>query len=120
MCKRYMIVIALFLVTFAAAASTLSSSYTINDQPMTELSVEELYSLHSATVEALNAAYNTDCAANGPDDYIWFVNTNSHKYHYPYCLSALEASENGKLVRGSASLMSKDYSPCGRCNPPIE
>ncbi len=118
--KWYVVIAAFFLITVVAAASTLTSQYMINDRPISGLGVEELYDLHAATVDALKTAYESDCEANGAGKYLWIVNTNSRKYHYPYCPSALEAYENGTLTRGSAAQMAKDYSPCGRCNPPTK
>lgn len=49
----------------------------------------------------------------------YIVNTNSKKFHYPSCSSADDISaENRWETRDSRdSLISKGYSPCGRCKP---
>ena len=49
----------------------------------------------------------------------YVANTNTGKFHYPYCSSVSKMSEKNKLYyEGSRDeLISAGYQPCKRCNP---
>ena len=49
----------------------------------------------------------------------YVLNTNTKKFHYPYCSSVLDMKEKNKKVSTESreSIISKGYKPCGRCNP---
>lgn len=49
----------------------------------------------------------------------YIVNTNSMKFHYPSCSSAddISAENRWETKDTRESLVSKGYSPCGRCKP---
>lgn len=50
-------------------------------------------------------------------DYI--LNTNTHKFHYPYCDSVQEMAEHNKLPYSGTrdEVIAMGYVPCKRCNP---
>jgi len=50
-------------------------------------------------------------------DYV--INTNTDKFHYPWCSSVNQMNEENKeFYTGSRDdLIAQGYSPCGRCNP---
>ncbi len=50
-------------------------------------------------------------------DYI--LNTNTHKFHYPYCDSVQEMAERNKLPYSGTrdEVIAMGYVPCKRCNP---
>ena len=57
--------------------------------------------------------------ANDDSAITYVLNTNTKKFHYPYCDSVNEMKEKNKQVftgtREEANEMG--YSPCGRCKP---
>ncbi|MCM1102510.1 MAG: DNA/RNA non-specific endonuclease [Clostridium sp.] len=54
--------------------------------------------------------------ASGAD---YILNTNTHKFHYPYCDSVQEMSERNKLPYSGTreEVIAMGYVPCKRCNP---
>lgn len=60
---------------------------------------------------------NEETSVNGSVSYI--LNTNSKKFHYPYCSSVDQMSEENKeeYIGGRDDLISAGYDPCKRCNP---
>ena len=49
----------------------------------------------------------------------YILNTNTRKFHYPYCSSAEEMKESNKQTYAGdrKDLMDQGYSPCGNCKP---
>ena len=49
----------------------------------------------------------------------YVLNTNTHKFHYPYCSSVGQMSDKNKgYYTGTRDeVIALGYSPCGRCNP---
>lgn len=49
----------------------------------------------------------------------YVVNTNTHKFHYPWCssVSQMKAKNRMDVTETRDSLISQGYSPCKRCNP---
>lgn len=49
----------------------------------------------------------------------YVLNTNSHKFHYPYCDSVIDMKEKNRAefygTRDEA--IAQGYEPCGKCNP---
>lgn len=60
---------------------------------------------------------NEATSVNGSVSYI--LNTNSKKFHYPYCSSVDQMSEENKeeYIGVRDDLISAGYDPCKRCNP---
>lgn len=58
-----------------------------------------------------------DEQATSDSDYI--LNTNTKKFHYPSCSSVDDMNEKNKqeYTGSREDLISKGYSPCGRCKP---
>lgn len=54
---------------------------------------------------------------SAPANYI--LNTNTHKFHYPYCDSVQEMAEHNKLPYSGTrdEVIAMGYVPCKRCNP---
>ncbi len=49
----------------------------------------------------------------------YILNTNSHKFHYPYCDSVIDMKEKNKaeFYGTREEAIAQGYEPCGRCNP---
>ena len=49
----------------------------------------------------------------------YVLNTNTHKFHYPYCSSVNEMNEKNKqnYIGSRDDIIGMGYSPCGRCHP---
>ena len=51
--------------------------------------------------------------------YDYVLNSNSKKFHYPWCSSVSEMKESNKIAFSGTrdDAIAKGYSPCKRCNP---
>ena len=49
----------------------------------------------------------------------YVLNTNTHKFHYPFCYSAAKIKDKNRqdYVGTRDELISMGYDPCGNCNP---
>ena len=68
---------------------------------------------NSALNEDAEDIYNTD------PDVTYVLNTNTKKFHYPYCGSVSTMKESNKKETNETreELISQGYKPCGNCNP---
>ena len=68
---------------------------------------------NSALSEEAEDIYNTD------PDVTYVLNTNTKKFHYPYCGSVTSMKESNKKETNETrdELISQGYKPCGNCNP---
>jgi competence protein ComEC len=77
--------------------------------------VDTLSSVGLNSTQTANSAATDDPVAG--TDYV--INTNTGKFHYPWCSSVDQMNEENKqYYTGSRDeLIAEGYSPCGRCNP---
>ena len=49
----------------------------------------------------------------------WVLNTNTKKFHYPYCKSVKQMKDSNKKVVTDTrdNIIKQGYSPCGNCDP---
>lgn len=61
----------------------------------------------------------TDTPVPEPDTVNYILNTNTYKFHYPYCDSVQEMSERNKWAYSGTreEVTAMGYVPCKRCNP---
>ena len=54
-----------------------------------------------------------------PLEYDYVLNTNTRKFHYPSCSSALQTKDKNKAYHKGTreELIDMEYDPCGRCKP---
>ena len=76
---------------------------------------DTLGSIGMNSTQTTNPMATSDLA--GETDYV--INTNTSKFHYPWCSSVNQINEENKeSYTGSRDdLIAQGYSPCGRCNP---
>lgn len=67
--------------------------------------------------EPETAVSGTSAAASDAQTYV--LNTNTHKFHYPFCSSASQMKEKNKktVTEPREQIISEGYQPCKRCNP---
>ena len=61
-----------------------------------------------------------DTAASSEEEqYTYILNTNTHKFHMPYCDSVQDIKDKNKqkTTMKREELIEQGYSPCKRCNP---
>ena len=71
------------------------------------------------TTQAQTAAATTETHAEVSEGVKYVLNTNTHKFHYPYC-SSVEDIADYNYAESSKSrdeLIAEGYKPCKRCNP---
>ncbi len=58
-------------------------------------------------------------ASNTTSEYDYVINTNTGKFHHPWCSSVDQMNEENKqfYTGDRDDLIAQGYSPCGRCNP---
>ena len=61
----------------------------------------------------------TSSSSSTSDSYKYVLNTNSKKFHYPYCASVKDMKEHNKEYSNESrdEIIARGYKPCGRCNP---
>ena len=66
--------------------------------------------------ETTTAALETDLTADGTD---YILNTNTKKFHYPWCSSVDQMADKNKLeyTGDREDVIEMGYDPCKRCNP---
>lgn len=97
------------IVTESTTEAATTEAMTIPPET-TEAPTEEATEPATAETEAIQEAeYQTT----------YVLNTNSMKFHYSYCGSAddIKASNKSSFTGNRDDLISKGYSPCGRCTP---
>lgn len=57
--------------------------------------------------------------APDPDAQEYVLNTNTHKFHYPWCASVEDMKEKNKRFTTETrdEIIAQGYAPCKRCNP---
>ena len=72
-----------------------------------------------AAASANTSSQTTD--RSGPDEvgYKYVLNTNTKKFHYPYCDSVNQMADKNKEYSDSSreEIIASGYSPCKNCNP---
>ena len=72
-------------------------------------------------IEADPAAENGSAPARSADsrEITYILNTNTKKFHYPYCKSVRDMKEKNKreTTMTREEIIEKGYSPCKNCNP---
>lgn len=53
------------------------------------------------------------------EEFHYVLNTNTHKFHMPYCDSVIDMKDKNKQIstEDRETLIERGYSPCKRCNP---
>lgn len=72
---------------------------------------------NSTTTVAPAITDSPNTATPAGTDYI--LNTNTKKFHYPWCSSVDQMSDKNKqfYTGNREDIIAQGYSPCGRCNP---
>lgn len=72
----------------------------------------------STTSKATTTQAQTTSSGSGTSG-TYILNTNTKKFHYPYCSSVGQMSEKNKQTYSGSrdALIEQGYSPCGRCCP---
>ena len=60
-----------------------------------------------------------DSDAEEPREITYILNTNTKKFHYPYCSSVKDMKEKNKreTTQSREEIIEQGYQPCKRCNP---
>ena len=65
------------------------------------------------------AENGAEASEEAGEDFHYVLNTNTHKFHMPYCDSVNDIKDKNKKIseEDRDTLIRKGYSPCGRCKP---
>lgn len=71
------------------------------------------------TTQAQTAATATKAHADVSEGVKYVLNTNTHKFHYPYCSSVEDIADHNyaESIKSRDELIAEGYNPCKRCNP---
>ncbi len=99
-------------IDYATGDSELLAETTTVVETTTEAEVTTV----APEIETTTAALETDKAADGTD---YILNTNTKKFHYPWCSSVDQMAEKNKLeyTGDREDVIEMGYDPCKRCNP---
>lgn len=66
-----------------------------------------------------NEVSQDDSAIRGTREITYILNTNTRKFHYPYCSSVDDMKEKNKqeTTQSREEILESGYQPCKRCNP---
>lgn len=121
--SRLLIVTLCCLFLGFSVSTYADGKYIINDSPITDMSIEELYILEDAVRNAINEVFATTSTTNESGDIIgtYVINTNNGKFHYPYCQYAIQIGQNRRFEYCTAAeLFNQGLIPCGNCNPYVD
>lgn len=107
-----------------AAAATTAVTTVINSENRTEQNNEAienntLMEVDSSTkIESETAQSSVQVPVDSTQQ-TYILNTNSKKFHYPWCSSVNQMKDKNKreYTGTRESVVSKGYQPCGRCSP---
>lgn len=111
------------LILACSVSANADGKYIINDSPITDMSIEELYILEDAVRNAINDVFAATSKVNESGDIIgtFVINTNNGKFHYPYCQYAIQIGPNRRFEYCTAAeLFNQGLIPCGNCNPYVD
>ena len=91
-----------------ATGNSWAEEYTVQDQETGE---------NTDTVSAGDFIMEEDFS--GQEGFVYIVNRNTGKFHYPDCRSVKQMNESNKMEYAGSrdELIAQGYSPCGNCNP---
>lgn len=116
--KCFILIIILSLIMILPAYT--ESEYIVNDRPLTELSIEELYALEDALTSAIEKVFAMESSKSPSGEVLgpFVINARTKKFHYPYCFSALQIGQDRRFeVSTPSELIARGYKPCGQCKP---
>jgi DNA-entry nuclease len=60
-----------------------------------------------------------DTPSEEPEETTYILNTNTKKFHQPYCSSVQDIKDKNKreTTQSREEIISQGYQPCKRCNP---
>lgn len=96
------------------------SSRDLNDSSGTVAAAYELFRQETVNETSISTETAvTTAQSTAPQGETFILNTNTKKYHYPYCSSVELMNENNKkeFCGDRDDIISQGYSPCKRCNP---
>ena len=111
------------LLLICSISTFADGKYIINDSPITDMSIEELYILEDAVRNAINEVFTITSKTNDFGEIIgtYVINSSNDKFHYPYCQYAIQIGQNRRFEYCTASeLFAQGFIPCGHCNPYVD
>ena len=69
--------------------------------------------------EPLTKSAEDEASAEEPAEITYVLNTNTKKFHYPYCSSVKDMKDKNKreTTQSRDKIIEQGYHPCKRCNP---
>ena len=113
-------------INYSDGANWADDSFTVNTQtlagPRAWDGLQQMMDGQASGDPAANASGDPAANASGApesQEVTYILNTNSHKFHYPYCDSVYDMKEKNKaeFYGTREEVIDLGYEPCGRCNP---
>ena len=95
------------------------SQFVIISRDMTETVSEKEEISDKTSPSEENKSEQVTENTEAPLEYDYVLNTNTRKFHYPDCGSALQTKDKNKAYHKGTreELIGMEYAPCGRCKP---
>ena len=89
--------------------------FCFNVQPQIKIN----YADGTSEVDYIPESEEITDVTNGDSNATYVLNTNTKKFHYPYCESVNEMKDKNKqaFTGNRDEVIEMGYSPCGRCKP---
>ena len=106
-------------VVVPAATENSSIDNDPKSKPKTETSSQSSQKPSTSSGTQSTSSYSTPPATPNSEQQTYILNTNTKKFHYPWCSSVNQMKEKNKRVFTGTrdNVISQGYSPCGRCSP---
>ena len=77
------------------------------------------YTDGTSEIDYVTESEESTDVTNGDSTTTYVLNTNTKKFHYPYCDSVNDMKEKNKqeFTGTREEVIGMGYSPCGRCKP---
>ncbi len=111
-------------VKYSESATSWETQMQAPSSAVTSTTRAQTYTAVSTTVRTTTTTTTTTTrvsttAENEPGSYVYVLNTNTMRIHYPYCDSVNEMSSRNRAYsnKSVAELEAEGYVPCGNCRP---
>ena len=114
-----LLVIIMLILAMSALGANQSQEYTVNGQPLQNMTYLQLMDLRESVNENLFKALKREAKARGYGEKFFVINKATKKFHEPACAFVLDIKRGNLDLtdKTRAELIAEFYSPCKSCVP---
>lgn len=114
-----LLAVVFLLSALSALGADQAQDYTVNGQPLQDMTYMQLMDLRDAVNENVYKAIVRQAKAMGFGDGFLVINTNTKKFHEPTCKAILDIDKSNMELtdRSAQQLEAEHYNRCKLCVP---